>query len=761
MIFLLLYLFGIIVGLYLNDIALFLFGVLIILLMVVYKNNKILILLVILAFVLGFARIKIENSKYYLLEKNEEYSNSGIVVNIEKSTKYKNVYWVKQKNINLKLYTPKNICLEYGDIVYYEGEFFEPERARNEYGFDNRNYLKQKKIGGYIFANKVEIKGKDKFYNLLSVRKIIKNYLENNFSNQAYGFINGIFLADSSDIDSDIKDNFKKSSLLHILAISGMHINIIVNILNRIFEKLRIHKKKSKIIICILLILYMILIGNPVSCMRAVIMELFDCISFIFNKNPNFKNNIIASLIIICFLNPYNVLNIGLWLSYGGTIGIVYISKFINKKINHIFKPQNKFTRFVSNNISVSISVQLLIFPIIIYSFNIISLTGIVSNLIISPFIEPLVYLIIISICLNTPFVINCSISLLYKVIELVAELDFLNIYIAKPHFITLIIYYSTLFYIILKLKNNFIINYRFFYKKLKIFLILIIVIALIYNCILIIPNQYLEFDFIDVGQGDCSLIITPKHKTILIDGGNNIDYDNGQKTILPILINKHIKQIDYLIISHFDSDHVGGLYTILEEYKVKQVIISKQAQYSDNFKLFMQIINNKQIQTTIVDKGTKIDVENNIYIDFLWPDEKNMIDENCLNNNSIVCKLNFGKTSILFTGDIEKEAEQQLIQQVSKNLESTILKVAHHGSNSSTISDFVKAVSPKIAVIGVGENNKFGHPNDEIISRLENSGAKIFRTDQMGEIIIKIDNNGIMKIKYLINKKNITNDNP
>ena len=761
MIFLLLYLFGIIVGLYLNDIALFLFGVLIILLMVVYKNNKILILLVILAFVLGFSRIKIENSKYYLLEKNEEYSNSGIVVNIEKSTQYKNVYWVKQKNINLKLYTPKNICLEYGDIVYYEGEFFEPERARNEYGFDNRNYLKQKKIGGYIFANKVEIKGKDKFYNLLSVRKIIKNYLENNFSNQAYGFINGIFLADSSDIDSDIKDNFKKSSLLHILAISGMHINIIVNILNRIFEKIKIHKKKSKIIICILLILYMILIGNTVSCMRAVIMELFDCISFIFNKNPNFKNNIIASLIIICFFNFYNVLNIGLWLSYGGTIGIVYISKFINKKINHIFKPKNKLTNFVSSNISVSISVQLLIFPIVIYSFNTISLTGIVSNLIISPFIEPLVYLIIISICLNTPFVINCSISLLNKVIELVAELDFLNIYIAKPHFITLIIYYSTLFYIILKLKNNFIINYRFFYKKLKIFLILIIVIVLIYNSILIIPNQFLEFDFIDVGQGDCSLILTPKHKSILIDGGNNIDFDNGQKTILPILINKHIKQIDYLIISHFDSDHVGGLFTILKEYKVKQVIISKQAQYSDNFKLFMQIINNKQIQTTIVDKGTKIDVEKNIYIDFLWPNEKNIIDENCINNNSIVCKLYFGKTSILFTGDIEKEAEQQLIQQASKNLESTILKVAHHGSNSSTISDFVKAVSPKIAVIGVGENNKFGHPNNEIISRLENSDAKIFRTDQMGEIIIKIDNNGIMKIKYLINKKNITNDNP
>lgn len=761
MIFLLLYLFGIIVGLYLNDIALFLFGVLIILLMVVYKNNKILILLAILAFVLGFARIKIENSKYYLLEKNEKYSNNGIIVNIEKSTQYKNVYWVKQKNINLKLYTPKNICLEYGDIVYYEGEFFEPERARNEYGFDNRNYLKQKKIGGYIFANKVEIKGKDKFYNLLSVRKIIKNYLENNFSNQAYGFINGIFLADSSDIDSDIKDNFKKSSLLHILAISGMHINIIVNILNRIFEKLRIHKKKSKIIICILLILYMILIGNPVSCMRAVIMELFDCISFIFNKNPNFKNNIIASLIIICFLNPYNVLNIGLWLSYGGTIGIVYISKFINKKINHIFKPQNKFTRFVSNNISVSISVQLLIFPIIIYSFNIISLTGIISNLIISPFIEPLVYLIIVSSILNFPILINYSISFLYKAIELIAKIGFLNIYIAKPHFITLIIYYSTLFYIILKLKNNFIINYRFFYKKLKIFLILIIVIVLIYNSILIIPNQFLEFDFIDVGQGDCSLILTPKHKSILIDGGNNIDFDNGQKTILPILINKHIKQIDYLIISHFDSDHVGGLFTILKEYKVKQVIISKQAQYSDNFKLFMQIINSTQIQTTIVDKGTKIDVENNIYIDFLWPDESNMIDENCLNNNSIVCKLYFGKTSILFTGDIEKEAEQQLIQQVSKNLESTILKVAHHGSNSSTISDFVKAVSPKIAVIGVGENNKFGHPNNEIISRLENSGAKIFRTDQMGEIIIKIDHSGLMKIKYLINKKNITNDNP
>jgi competence protein ComEC len=222
--------------------------------------------------------------------------------------------------------------------------------------------------------------------------------------------------------------------------------------------------------------------------------------------------------------------------------------------------------------------------------------------------------------------------------------------------------------------------------------------------------------------SGDCSLIITQTQKTILIDGGNNSDYDYGENVVMPYLLKHGIYSIDYVIISHFDSDHYGGTKFILENMKVKNVVIGKQFETSENLEEFLKIIKDKKINLNIVEAGDKINIEKNLYFDVLWPDFSNVINTNIINNNSLVCKLNYKNTSILFTGDIGLEAEKALISKYSNEniLKSTILKVAHHGSSSSTTQEFLKIVAPKICLIGVGKNNKFGHPNEEVIKRLE-----------------------------------------
>ncbi len=214
----------------------------------------------------------------------------------------------------------------------------------------------------------------------------------------------------------------------------------------------------------------------------------------------------------------------------------------------------------------------------------------------------------------------------------------------------------------------------------------------------------------------------------------------------------------------------------VLKELKVKNVIISKQAEDSENFQKFKQIVNKRKIPVIIVGNKAfdtyqkqninsiknidiickeKIQIEKNIYFDFLWPDNQNLLNENALNNNSIVAKLHYNNFSCLFTGDIEEIAEKQILQEYKDNLQtlsSTVLKTAHHGSKTSSIQDFIEVVKPKISLIGVGENNKFGHPNDDVISRLENIGSKIYRTDKMGEISIMVNSKGKIKIKKFIN---------
>lgn len=165
------------------------------------------------------------------------------------------------------------------------------------------------------------------------------------------------------------------------------------------------------------------------------------------------------------------------------------------------------------------------------------------------------------------------------------------------------------------------------------------------------------------------------------------------------------------------------GIITLIEELKVKNVIIGKQFEFCENYKKFIKIVNEKNIKVYEVEAGQKIKIEKDIYFDILWPDSNNVITENSINNNSLVCKLKYKDLSMLFTGDIEEIAEKQILQKYKndiKVLNSTILKVAHHGSKSSSIEEFLKVVNPKIALIGVGENNTFGHPNSGVLERLE-----------------------------------------
>lgn len=210
----------------------------------------------------------------------------------------------------------------------------------------------------------------------------------------------------------------------------------------------------------------------------------------------------------------------------------------------------------------------------------------------------------------------------------------------------------------------------------------------------------------------------------------------------MPFILDKGYTSIDYVFISHFDQDHVGGILTLLEEIKVKNIVIGKQFEDSDNYRRFVELVKEKNIKVFVLEAGQKINIEKNLFFEILWPNSENKINENILNNNALVCKLNYGEFSMLFTGDIEQKAEEVIckIYQDTNVLNSTILKVAHHGSKTSSTEKFLDLVKPKAAVIGVGKNNNFGHPNMEVLTRLEELGTKIYRTDEDGQITITVN---------------------
>ncbi len=187
-----------------------------------------------------------------------------------------------------------------------------------------------------------------------------------------------------------------------------------------------------------------------------------------------------------------------------------------------------------------------------------------------------------------------------------------------------------------------------------------------------------------------------------------------------------------------------------MNELKIENIIIGKQFENCDNYEKFIKIVLEKNIKLTIVEAGERINIEKNLYIDVLWPCSKNKISENVLNNNSLVCKLVYLSFSCIFTGDIEEIAEKAILEKYKNStqiLKTDILKIAHHGSKTSSTEEFLETVKPKIALIGVGPNNNFGHPNKNVIERIKNNKIEIFRTDENGEICISTNGKGKIKI--------------
>lgn len=217
--------------------------------------------------------------------------------------------------------------------------------------------------------------------------------------------------------------------------------------------------------------------------------------------------------------------------------------------------------------------------------------------------------------------------------------------------------------------------------------------------------------------------------------------------------MDRKIKTLDFLVISHFDSDHSGKAVEIIETLKVKNIIISKQAETSEQFENTIKAAKANDVNIIIVKAGDIVKIDKEIYFQILWPKAEQAITENALNNNSIVMKFVYRDFSILFTGDIEETAEKAILEEYrdSNILKSTTLKVAHHGSNTSSIEEFIEKVKSRISVIGVGKNNKFGHPNEEIVERIKSYGSTVYRTDLHGEITIEITRKGKIKTSYHI----------
>lgn len=744
------YIIGILGGLYTNSIAFFCFTIILAMCLWGIRkiNNKYFRflrrflkryteLLILISMTFGFLYTNILEQKYdTIYEAKGEIEEHCIVIAEKDPKEYKDLYKVKIVNSKnsarngTKLYirVNKKANIEVGDMLLINGTYLEPDVARNERGFNYKEYLKTLEIYGTVEINHYKVIKKGRINKLILYTARLKEILKSNISKvikkaENKNLLIAMILGDTEDLSEELKTDFLNSNLYHILSVSGGQVSNIIIGITILFRLLKIHKKIMDVLCIVILIEFMFLTGLTPSIIRACIMCIISLISGLIIRRYDIANSLGISLLIILINNPFAINSLSVLLSYFGFLGIIVLGSFTIKEVNKVIK--NNILRYILNIVISSVAAQIFIFPIILYIFGTISLTFIFSNLLIIPLSTVITIIgLFIMICPLQIFgFVEPLIELTINIVGFFSNIGISKIYCIIPNIKEIITYYVMSLYLYYMLRRDYIYKIKHFFRKYKKIIVIILLLSIGTSYIYKNIPKDLYINFIDVGQGDSTLITTQFNKKILIDGGGSefsSTFDVGEKTLLPYLLKKKIHKLDYVIISHFDSDHVGGILTILEELNVKQVLIPKQVEYSENYNKFLDIIKKRNIKVKIVGEGNTINIDKNTYLDILWPEEK-QIKDNVLNNNSLIVRLCYKNFKMLFTGDIEEIAEQRLLQKYenTEKLTADILKVAHHGSKSSSIAEFLEKVNPRIALIGVGKNNKFGHPNAGVLDRL------------------------------------------
>ncbi len=472
--------------------------------------------------------------------------------------------------------------------------FQEPSDTRNYKGFSYKKYLKTLKIFGTIKANKINLIKQHKKNLIFFANKVTNSIMEkidNILPKKQAELLKGLLIGDTSSIDEQTKESFKISNLSHVLAVSGMQVAYIITSLSFVLNKM-IGKQKAKIVIIFVLILYVCITGFSPSILRATIMGIVLIFSNLFFRKNDIWNTMALSLLLMLIYNPFLICNVGLQLSYLGTIGIITFYSTIlkllnnikikNRKLKYKINLKSKFFRVFKETLAVTLSAQIAVFPVIIYSFNLFGTYFLITNLLSTILIGPITIIgalmivfsyIFFPISKILSYVVHFFINLLTEIAN-ISCLPFSKVYFITPKFYIIIIIYILLIILNYILNSYYSSNLSLTQKRLKNIIALIkykiklnnkkyqkiiILILIITVCLTHIPKQ-LQVNFVDVGQGDCTFITTPKNKTILIDGGGSAsdEYDVGKSTLLPYILDRGYKKIDYMIISHFDNDHVG-----------------------------------------------------------------------------------------------------------------------------------------------------------------------------------------------------------
>ena len=650
--------------------------------------------------------------------------------------------------------------LSIGNKILIEANLHKGKEERNPGEFDYQKYLESKEISALLYCYKLEnlviINNEDEFLlNIVfNIRKIIDEQIQKYSNSNSAALLRGLLLADRSEVDYETRESFVNAGVIHVLAVSGLHVGFIILIFLFLFNRLNIVLRYVLTIIGLLI--FLVITGSQPSVLRATIMSVVLILSFLANRSYNSINAISLAAFIILIINPQEIFNPGFQLSFSAVLSILILYPVFQKKIKK-YRIRNKLINSLLLFAAVSMAAQIGTVPFTLYYFKKLSIIALFANLIVIPVIGFIVgigiFTLFISLLWNWLAIIYSSandflIELLFRFVDLTGNLKLSYLSITDFSKYDSIIFYSAILFIFIFYK-------RFdSYKTKFLFLFLITInfsLLISFDNKSILTENKLVIIAIDVGQGDGIFIKFPNGETALIDAGNRTpNFDTGERIIKPFFENMEIEKIDYGFVSHMDADHYGGYFSLFDNGYLKTIYkstLDTTLKKDINFEKYTELsdIKVKHYKKEILKIG-------NCRVYILNDTNAPLYKSLTINDKSGILKIIFGNTSFLFTGDAGVKTENILLNEFDSFLDSDILKLGHHGSKTSSSEKFLDAVSPEYAVISAGVENKFKHPSKEVVERLIRKNIKMKRTDLQGAVIIESDG---YKIDFIDWKKN------
>lgn len=661
------------------------------------------------------------------------------------------------------LYDTKNKIqsLKIGDTLKLEGKLLKPHSATNPRQFDYSKYLKNFDTHTLFISEKWSLESKaDTTYwksiqALNQKRQEIINIHSKCVKSPNIELLGGIVFGDDAVNPPDfIKKSFINSGLLHILAASGMNVTLIFGIWFFISQRFKIHYKLSIITGMVLIIFYTCMTGFGPSIMRATLMLIFILLGKLINRDADTIALLFFIAGVLLVYDPAMINNIGFQLSFIVTFGLLFTCPILFKKV------ENKALNATYSLVMVPFIAQLYAAPIQIFYFGTFATYSVLANIAIIPCLTIVSFVGFISsmfalipslglfICKISDFTINPFLSAIISLSNFFSQLKYSLLHLPHPSPFQIVLYYLILIAITIQIKKRF--------DKRK-FLILLSSLLLLFGLTFINLNgNSCEIIFFDVKNADSALIKTPENKYILIDTGK-APYKNkssqAEQIILKYLKDKGVKELNTLILTHYDSDHSGGAIDILKSIKVKAIYVSPREDENET-------LLSKEIARTIKETKVQKEKKTNCIIlkekDLLIEDITPSNNQNNENENSRITLLNYKGQKILFTGDATSSTLKHIKNEKINNID--VLKAGHHGAENSLNEGILSTTSPRTVVISTGENS-YGHPSKKLIKLLKEKQIKTYRTDYNNAIKIVISQNKTSIYTFNQSKKGFVKD--